>query len=155
MRKDLLASSNFQRGLWHTRTKDEELWPQHDSRVLIWPLPHNPQTLHQTQQNSSYLVLKSVTLVAQLVKNPPAMQETWFRSWVRKTPWRWERLPQYPGLENSMDCIVHGVAKSRTRLSHFLFYDLEIKINGIVKRVLKTWNQKTWFEFLWLINLDK
>ena len=26
---------------------------------------------------------------------------------------------QYLGLENSMDCIVHGVAKSRTRLSDF------------------------------------
>ena len=29
---------------------------------------------------------------------------------------------QYPGLENSMDCIVHGVAKSRTRLSDFHFH---------------------------------
>ena len=28
---------------------------------------------------------------------------------------------QYSGLENSMDCIVHGVAKSRTRLSDFQF----------------------------------
>ena len=27
--------------------------------------------------------------------------------------------PQYSGLENSMDCIVHGVAKSRTWLSDF------------------------------------
>ena len=26
---------------------------------------------------------------------------------------------QYSGLENSMDCIVHGVEKSRTRLSDF------------------------------------
>ena len=26
---------------------------------------------------------------------------------------------QYSGLENSMDCIVYGVAKSRTRLSNF------------------------------------
>ena len=26
---------------------------------------------------------------------------------------------QYSGLENSMDCIIHGVAKSRTRLSNF------------------------------------
>ena len=26
---------------------------------------------------------------------------------------------QYSGLENSMDCIVHGVAKSQTRLSGF------------------------------------
>ena len=28
---------------------------------------------------------------------------------------------QYSGLENSMDCIVHGVAKSQTRLSEFHF----------------------------------
>ena len=28
---------------------------------------------------------------------------------------------QYSGLENSMDCIVHGFAKSRTRLSDFHF----------------------------------
>ena len=28
-------------------------------------------------------------------------------------------LLQYSGLENSVDCIVHGVAKSRTRLSDF------------------------------------
>ena len=29
---------------------------------------------------------------------------------------------QYSGLENSMDCTVHGVAKNRTRLSDFPFY---------------------------------
>ena len=29
---------------------------------------------------------------------------------------------QYSGLENSMDCIVHGVAKSRTRLNDFHFH---------------------------------
>ena len=29
--------------------------------------------------------------------------------------------PQYSGLENSMDCIVHEVAKSQTRLSDFHF----------------------------------
>ena len=33
------------------------------------------------------------SLIAQLVKNPPAMQETWFDSWVGKIPWRRERLP--------------------------------------------------------------
>ena len=31
---------------------------------------------------------------------------------------------QYSGLENSMDCIVHGVAKSLTRLSDFHFTSL-------------------------------
>ena len=30
--------------------------------------------------------------MAQLVKNPPAMQETWVQSRVRKIPWRRERL---------------------------------------------------------------
>ena len=31
---------------------------------------------------------------------------------------------QYSGLENSMDCIVHGVTKSRTRLSNCHFTSL-------------------------------
>ena len=30
-------------------------------------------------------------------------------------------LLQYSGLENSMDCIVHGVGKSQTRLVTFIF----------------------------------
>jgi len=29
---------------------------------------------------------------------------------------------QYSGLENSMDCIVHGVSKSQTQLSNFHFH---------------------------------
>ena len=98
------------------------------------------------------------SLVAQLVKNPPTMQETQFNSWVGKIRWRRDRLPtpvfldfpwgsagkksacnvgdlglipglgrspgegkgyplQYSGLENSKDCIVHGLPKSWTRLS--------------------------------------
>ena len=31
---------------------------------------------------------------------------------------------QCSGLENAMDCIVHGVAKNRTRLSDFHFQDV-------------------------------
>ena len=142
-------------------------------------------------------------VIAQLVKHPPANQETllaswvgkipwrrdrlptsgflgftgssagkrihlqcrrpWFDPWVGKSPWRRDRLPtpvflgfpcgsadkgfacsvgdlglipglgrspgegkayplQYSGLENSMDCIVHGVAKSQRRLSDFHFH---------------------------------
>ena len=33
------------------------------------------------------------SLIAQLVKNLPAMQETQFNSWIRKIPWRRDRLP--------------------------------------------------------------
>ena len=65
------------------------------------------------------------SLVAQLVKNLPALQETWLWSLGFEDPWRRERLPlQYSGLENSMDYTVHGVTKSRTRLSDFHFLSL-------------------------------
>ena len=64
------------------------------------------------------------SLVAQLVKNPPAMQETWVQSLSWEDPLeKGKGYPlQYSGLENSMDCIVHGVAKSQTRLSNFHFH---------------------------------
>ena len=56
--------------------------------------------------------------MAQLVKNPPAMQETWVQSLGCQDPGEGRDYPlQYSGLEKSMDCIVHGVAKSQTRLS--------------------------------------
>ena len=49
--------------------------------------------------------------MAQLVKNLPAMQETW----VGKFPGEGKGYPlQYSGLENSMNCIVHEVTKSQT-----------------------------------------
>ena len=43
-----------------------------------------------------------------------------FDPWVGKIPWKRKGYPlQYSGLENSMDCIVHKVAKSQTPLSDF------------------------------------
>ena len=50
------------------------------------------------------------SLVAQLVKNLPAMWDTWVRSPEKGTA----AHSSYSSLENSMDCIVHGVAKSQT-----------------------------------------
>ena len=51
---------------------------------------------------------------------------------------------QYSGLENSMDCIVHGVAKSRTRQSDFQFFKQE-----------KKWKTNFWFwEMASLIGLN-
>ena len=52
--------------------------------------------------------------VAQLVKNPPAMRDTWVQSlgW-KDSPGEGNSNPlQYSGLENSMDCIVYWVANS-------------------------------------------
>ena len=64
------------------------------------------------------------SFVAQLVKNLPAMWETWVLiPGLERSPEEGKGYPlQYPGLENCMDCIVHGVAKSRTRLSNFHFH---------------------------------
>ena len=42
-----------------------------------------------------------------------------------RSPKEWKGYPlHYSGLENSMDCVVHGVAKSHTQLSDFRFTSL-------------------------------
>ena len=53
----------------------------------------------------------AASLIAQLVKNLPAMQETWVRSWVGKILWRRERLPtpvfwpgEFHGLHSPWGC---------------------------------------------------
>ena len=63
--------------------------------------------------------------MAQLLKNPPTMQR--IRTWVQTLGWKdpLERngYPlQYSGLENSIDYIVHGIAKSQAQLSDFHFH---------------------------------
>ena len=59
------------------------------------------------------------SLVALLVKNLPSMRETWVSGLGRSPGEEKGYLLQYSGLENSMDCIVHGVPKDRTQLSYF------------------------------------
>ena len=56
------------------------------------------------------------SLVAQLVKNLPAMQVNLGSiPGLGRSPGEGNGYPvQHSGLENSMDCIVHGVTKSRT-----------------------------------------
>ena len=64
------------------------------------------------------------SLVAQLVKNPPAMwEDLGLIPGLGRSPGEGKGYPlQYSGLENSMDCVVHGVAKSLTQLSNFHFH---------------------------------
>ena len=80
-------------------------------------MPKNAQT---TTQLHSW-----ATLVAQRLKRLPGMQETRVRSLGQEDPLE-EMATQYSCLENPMDgrawwATVHGVAKSRTRLSDFTF----------------------------------
>ena len=69
--------------------------------------------------NESFILQFEVSwasLVAQLVKNLPAMWETWVQSLGWEDPLEKGKAThsQYSGLENSMDSIVHRVAKSQT-----------------------------------------
>ena len=70
--------------------------------------------------------------MSQLVKNPPAMQEIWVRSlgWEDTLEKGKATHSKYSGLENSMVCIVHGVAKSWIRLSDFHVVSLKDQIDS-------------------------
>ena len=76
----------------------------------------------ENSMNSEEVFIPRASLMAHLVKNPPAMWEIWVRSLGWEDPFgEGKGYPlQYSGLENSKDCIVHGVSKSWTQLSDFL-----------------------------------
>ena len=65
---------------------------------------------------STLVVVKRASPVAQVVKNQPAMQETLVPFLVREDPLqKGKGYPfQYSGPVNSMVCIVHGVANTQT-----------------------------------------
>ena len=66
------------------------------------------------------------SLVTQLVKNLPTMWEQGSILGLGRSPGEGKDYPlQSSGLENSMDHIVHGVAKSQTRLSDVDFHLVE------------------------------
>ena len=68
-----------------------------------------------SKENISLISVQG-SLVVQMVKNPPAMWEAWVRSLGWEDPHGEGKgcQLQHSGLENSMDCTVHGVAKSQT-----------------------------------------
>ena len=72
-----------------------------------------------------FFFLRGASLVAQPVKNPSAMRETWIPSLGWEDPLV-KGKAAFSGMlawrKNSMDCIVHGVAKSQTQLSNFHFH---------------------------------
>ena len=62
------------------------------------------------------------SLVAQLVRIHLQCRRPGFNPWVGRSPGEGNCYPlQYSGLQNSMGCIVHGVAKSWTKLRDFQF----------------------------------
>ena len=74
--------------------------------------------------NSFLLIFNSgqgLSLWLSWLRNCLQCRRPGFDPWVGKIHWReWLPTPVFC-LENSMDCIVHGVAKSQTQLSDFHF----------------------------------
>ena len=64
------------------------------------------------------------SLMVQLINNLSAMWDTWVwsLSWEDPLEKRMDSPFQYSGLENSMDCIIHGVTKSWTQPNNFHFH---------------------------------
>ena len=79
-------------------------------------IPRRPEAKDERHKFHIPLGARGASPVAQLVKNPPTMRETWVQSLGWEDPL--EKGTGYPlqssGLENCMDCTVYGVTKSRT-----------------------------------------
>ena len=102
------------------------------SRVWLFATPWTARASLPITNSQSLLKLVSIesvmpsnhsshwaSFVAQLVKNLPAMRETWVRSLGWEDPLEKGKVTHSSifSLENSMDCIAHGVAKSQMLLS--------------------------------------
>ena len=111
---------------------------RHRKAPLGYPFGANPPSNPNSRNHS---------LVSH-VYNYISLRDLGWIPWIGTILWRRERLPSpvfWPG--DSMDCIVHGVAKSQTRLSDFHFQ--EYYRNGIIQYV--TFGD--WFFSLSIISL--
>ena len=76
---------------------EKEMAIHSSTSTIGWKIPwtEEPGRLQSmgSQRLRDFTSLQWASLIAQLVKNPPAMQETPFGSWVGKIPWRRDRLP--------------------------------------------------------------
>ena len=89
--------------------------------------PDSDDEAEEIQVGSKYY---GASLVVQRLKRLPAMWETWVQSLGREDPWRkkWQPTPVFlPGESHGQRSLMGyspRVAKSRTRLSDFLFHRL-------------------------------
>ena len=89
-----------------------------------------PGSARSTGEGIGYPLKYSwASLVAQLVKNLPAMRETWVQSLGWQDPLEKWTANHFSILAwRILDCIVHGVAKSWTQLNDFHFQSEHIKL---------------------------
>ena len=106
--------------------------------------------------------IRRASLITQLVKNPPAMQETPFDSWVGKMCWKRDKLPTpillgfpcgSPGKESACNAgdlsLIPGLERSpgEGKGYPFQYSGLENFMYCIVHGVAKSWTPLSNFHF--------
>ena len=118
--------------------------------LFYWIVPpkhknHDNWQFRHVEEKPQHASFKwnGASLIAQSVKNLPAVQETRLQSlgWEDQLEMEMANPLQYPCLENLMDrgawwAAVHGVAKSRARLSdqHLLTLSEKVKILSLIRK---------------------
>ena len=92
-----------------------------DLRVLMEEKRRQSLKVSSSLRQVGSLAPARASLIAQLVKKKSICNagDPSPIPGLERSPGEGKGYPQYSGLENSTGCIVHGVAKSRTRLSDF------------------------------------
>ena len=110
----------------YLRIVKETLKMGHYIKDLNVPERRRNSKFNILRQKSAWHIWRMLraSLVAQMVKNLLALQETWFDPWVGKIPWKraWQPTPVFLAWRILIDrgawyTIVHGVAKSWTQLN--------------------------------------
>ena len=92
-----------------------------------------------------WFLIKGVSLVAQLVKNPPAMREIWVWSLGWEDPLEKGKATHSSILAWRISWTVHEVSKSQTQLSDFHFHFLNQRSNeDIIIDSMASSAQWTW-----------
>ena len=121
-------SAVLRKGLWFTHGEKGFLdFEALRGYVAAWAFGFS-QRSHYKKQSQIYklwtLAFFQASFMAQLVKKPPALMETWvqFLGWEDPLEKGKAGYPiQYSGRENSIDCIVHGVQRVRHYQGIFTF----------------------------------
>ena len=93
------------------------------------------------------------SLVPQMVKNPPAMEEAWVQSLGQEDPLEKGMATHSSILAWRIPWTIHGVAKTQTRLSDFDFHSFRIDwldllaVQGTLKSLLQHHSSKA--SLLW------
>ena len=119
--------------------------PRDQTRVscILYRLSHQGLAL-TLLVSSQILTISWASLVAQLVKNLPAMQETWVQFPVGKIPWRrkWQRTPvllhgEFHGQRNQTGCSPWDCKESDMTVRLSLSLEFNLILQNFISKFYK------------------